>query len=77
MTFAKRLDDHRASAKQWEADIAWAVLEPLICLDYSGCVPAAWSQPPEEAQPLCHHRQRLWPLGLRSARLLGFITLSV
>ena len=77
MTFAKRLDDHRASAKQWEADIAWAVLEPLICHDYSGCVPAAWSQRAEEAQPLCHHRQRLWPLGLRNARVLGFIALFV
>jgi hypothetical protein len=45
----------KASRKQWEADIAWAVFEPLICVDYSGCVPAAWSQRPEEAQPLCHH----------------------
>ena len=26
----------RLSAKQGEADIAWAVFEPLICLDYSG-----------------------------------------
>jgi hypothetical protein len=32
----------RLSAKQWEADIAWAALEPLIYLDYSGCVRAAW-----------------------------------
>ena len=46
----------RLSAKQWEADIAWAVFEPLICLDYSGCVRAVWSQRPEEAQPLCHDR---------------------
>ena len=26
----------RLSAEQWEADIALAVFEPLICLDYSG-----------------------------------------
>ena len=31
----------RLSAKQWEADIAWAVFEPLICLDYSGVVTTA------------------------------------
>ena len=61
MTDAKKTEEPLTgyvgfSAKQWEADIAWAVLEPLICLDYSGCVRAAWSQRPEETQPLCHHR---------------------
>ena len=67
----------RLAAKQWEADIAWAVLESLMCLEYSDCVAGPWSQRAEEAQPLCHHRQRLSPLGLRSARLLGFVALFV